>query len=175
MQAMYKGLGCACATRDRVMFLHQVTRGMLAAILGLLCLTPAFSQEVPRVNWNLDDDHRHVVVTFQTTPPTSLKMDIGEVEGVIAGLGALRADMWPQVSKAYKLGQGIIDDPVVDPNWATEPAMINRGFHTILHIRDTRFGWLHYALPRDEARNLATLIQHQLDLPRPPATDTTPK
>jgi hypothetical protein len=64
---------------------------------------------------------------------------------------------------------------VIDPNWATEPAVINQGFHTILHIRDPRFGWLHYALPRDEARNLAALIQHQLDLPRPPATDNTPK
>jgi hypothetical protein len=157
------------------MNLHRVRRGTLAAVLGLLFLTPVLSEEISKVNWNLDDDHRHVVVTFQTTPPTSLKMDIGEVEGVIAGLGGLRADMWPQVSKAYRLGQGIIDDPVVDPNWGTEPAEINQGFHTILHIRDPRFGWLHYALPRDEARNLAALIQHQLDLPRPPATDNNPK
>lgn len=157
------------------MNLHQVRRATLAAVLGLLCLTPVFSEEVSKVNWNLDDDHRHVVVTFQTTPPTSLNMDIGEVEGVIAGLGLLRADMWPQVSKVYKLGQGIIDDPVIDPSWGTEPAVINQGFHTILHIRDPRFGWLHYALPRDEARNLAALIQHQLDLPRSPETDKNSK
>ena len=94
------------------MNLHRAGRGTLAVVLGLFCLMPAFSQEVPKVNWNLDDDHRHVVVTFQTTPSTSLKMNIGEVEGVIAGLGGLRAEMWPQVSKVYTSGQGIIDDPV---------------------------------------------------------------
>jgi hypothetical protein len=157
------------------MYLYQVAQGTLAATFGLLLLTPAFSQEVAKVTWTLDDDHRHAVVTFQTVPPTSLKMDIGEIEGLIVGLGALRADMWPRVPEAYTLGQGIVDDPVVDPNWATEPAVINRGFHTILHIRDPRFGWLHFALPRDDARNLAGLIQHQLDLPRRPETDNNPK
>jgi len=85
------------------MFLHRIGRGSLVAVLGLLCFTPAFSQEAPKANWSLDDDHRHVAVTFQTTPPTSLKMDVTEVDGVIASLGALRADMWPPVSKAYKL------------------------------------------------------------------------
>ena len=157
------------------MNLHRVSRDALTAVLALFCLMPAFSQEVAQVTWRLEDDHRHVVVTFQTTPPTSLKMDIDEVERVIADLGGLRAEMWPQVSKTYKLGQGIMDDPVIDPSWATEPAVINRNFHAILHIRDPRFGWLHYALPRDEARNLSSLIQHQLDLPRPSETDNNPK
>jgi hypothetical protein len=77
------------------MNLHHIGRGTMAAVLGLFCLMPAFSQEVPKVIWSLDDDHRHIVATFQTTPPTSLKMDIDEVEGVIAGLGGLRAEMWP--------------------------------------------------------------------------------
>jgi hypothetical protein len=122
------------------MNLHRVSRDALTAVLTLFCLMPAFSQEVAQVTWRLEDDHRHVVVTFQTTPPTSLKMDIDEVERVIAGLGGLRAEMWPQVSKTYKLGQGIMDDPVIDPSWATEPAVINRYFHAILHIRDPRFG-----------------------------------
>ena len=58
------------------MNLHRVSRDALTAVLALFCLMPAFSQEVAQVTWRLEDDHPHVVVTFQTTPPTSLKMDI---------------------------------------------------------------------------------------------------
>jgi hypothetical protein len=50
---------------------------------------------------------------------------------------------------------------VLDPRWYSEPdALLGE---SLLHIRDPRFGWLHYALPRESARALGILLVHQAD------------
>jgi len=39
--------------------------------------------------------------------------------------------------------------------------------NTLLHLRDPRFGWLHYMVPREEARKLARVLQAHVDTPPP--------
>jgi hypothetical protein len=90
---------------------------------------------------------------LETTPPATISFDVGDVEDVISHLGEFRMLMWPGVEKEYKLGQKLAVIP--DPFWATEPDVNNQ--NTLLHIRDPRFGWLHYAIPRGEAQKLVNL------------------
>ena len=54
-----------------------------------------------------------------------------------------------------------------DPRWATETETM-RG-DSVLHLRDPRFGWLHFVFPREMARKLGRLLIAQADAepPRP--------
>jgi hypothetical protein len=71
--------------------------------------------------------------------------------------------MRPEISKTFALGQVV--GAVSNPAWVTEPdAMLG---NTLLHIRDPRFGWLHYLIPKEEARKLAGLLQAQADAEPP--------
>src|SRR5260370_37552977 len=79
--------------------------------------------------------------------------------------------MWPEVKKIYRSGQAVKAIP--DPLWMTEPDA-NEG-NTLLHIRDPRYGWLHYMIPREDARKLAAYIQNQVDPPRPRTIPDNPK
>ena len=45
----------------------------------------------------------------------------------------------------------------------TEPEMMLG--NSVLHIRDPRYGWLHYVLSRKSARKLAGLLAAQADAP----------
>jgi hypothetical protein len=112
-------------------------------------------------NWNLEPDLQTVTVTFPTDPPVALKLNIGDVETMLANLGEFRAHMLPTVPSAYQLGQkvGVIPNPA----WATEPDLLNND--TLLHVRDPRFGWLHYLIPRQEAMKLVGFLQNQVAAP----------
>lgn len=138
-------------------------RTFAAAVAGFVfgILFVAFAAMAQsRVNWNLDDDQRHVTITFDKSV-NAMTLDVEEVVGIIANLGDFRVRMWPGEPKIYKLGQTVTVIP--DPIWATEPDREHRD--TLLHIRDPRFGWLHYLIPRDEARKLADYIQNQVTSP----------
>jgi hypothetical protein len=39
--------------------------------------------------------------------------------------------------------------------------------NSLLHIRDPRYGWLHYWIPKGEAAKLAKALQAQVDAPPP--------
>ena len=114
-------------------------------------------------NWKLDDDLQTVTVTFPTDPPVALKLDAQHVEEILKNLGEFRAHMKPEIPHDHAMGRKI--EAVPDPKWVTEPdAMIG---NSLLHIRDPRFGWLHYLIPRDEARKLGGVLQTQADAPPP--------
>lgn len=114
-------------------------------------------------NWKLDDDLRTVTVTFPTDPPVALKLDAQHVEEILENLGELRANMKPEIP--HDLAGRRKFKAIPDPRWVTKPdAMIG---NSLLHIRDPRFGWLHYLIPRDEARKLAGFLQTQADAPPP--------
>jgi hypothetical protein len=134
---------------------------LLAVAVSMLSFA-ALSQSVGP-NWKLEDNQRHVTVTFPTTPPVALQLDVGGIEDILTHLGDFRSVMWPEVTKIYRSGQPVKAIP--DPLWMTEPDA-NEG-NTLLHIRDPRYGWLHYMIPREEARKLAAYIQNQVDSPRP--------
>ena len=105
-------------------------------------------------DWILEDDNRTVSATFPTNPPVTLKLSTADIEQMLKDLGALRWEMQPEVPEIITSDKE--EEPVADPAWETAPdeSMEN----ALLHIRDPRFGWLHYAIPRDEARKLAGFL-----------------
>lgn len=114
-------------------------------------------------NWNLDGDLKTVTVTFPTDPPVALKLDARRLGELLQNLGEFRAHMKPEVPRDYALGQKVA--VIQDPRWETEPdALIG---NSLLHIRDPRFGWLHYMIPREQARKLVGILQAQVDAPPP--------
>jgi hypothetical protein len=114
-------------------------------------------------NWHLDDDRKTVTITFPTNPPVALKLDARAVDDVLNNLGAFRAAMTPEVPRDHSLGQRVAAVP--NPLWQTEPEMMLGD--SLLHLRDPRFGWLDYMIPREEARKLAGFLLRQADNPPP--------
>ena len=114
-------------------------------------------------DWKLEDDRKTVTLTFDTEPRVSLKLDVGAVEEILANLGDFRGGMTPEVKRNWVGGQKV--QAVPDPRWYTEPDLM-RG-DSLLHIRDSRFGWLSYLLPREEARKLGQLLIEQANTPDP--------
>jgi hypothetical protein len=106
-------------------------------------------------NWKLEDDQTTLTITFPSIPPVALVWTASAVDEHFEKLGELRATMTPEIPKTWALGQTFLAVP--DPAWMTEPdALIG---NSILHIRDPRFGWLHYMIPREGARQLARYLQ----------------
>ncbi|MDQ0559955.1 hypothetical protein QO004_001737 [Rhizobium mesoamericanum] len=113
------------------------------------------NNEEPR--WELDDELKTLSITFPTDPPVAFMLDAEAVSKLIDRVGQIRAEMLPSYQESWKGGQMV--NAVLDPHWYSEPdALLGE---SLLHIRDPRFGWLHYALPRESARALGTLLLHQ--------------
>lgn len=111
-------------------------------------------------DWKLEDDRKHVTLTFPTTPPVSWRLDVSAVEHILRNLGEFRAQMTPEIAAHYAMGQRVAALP--DPAWVTEPDLMFG--HSLLHLRDPRYGWLHYLLPPPEAQKLASYLQTQAGL-----------
>jgi hypothetical protein len=108
-------------------------------------------------NWTLSDDRRTATVAFPTSPPVTLNVSAGLIEDMVKDLGELRSEMEPEVPDTFTADE----EPVADPVWEIA-ADQSGGDAVLLHIRDPRFGWLHYAIPREEARKLAGYLQELL-------------
>jgi hypothetical protein len=112
-------------------------------------------------NWKLDEDGKTVTLTFPTEPPVALKLDAVQVDDLLRNLGIFRGSMKPEVPTKYALGLKV--EAVPDPAWMTEPDLMLGD--SLLHIRDPRFGWLHYLIPKTEAKKLAEFLQTQANAP----------
>ena len=117
-------------------------------------------------HWELDEEQGIVTVTFPTDPPVALRLDAALVDEMIRNLGAYRARMEPEPSEDWKRGAEF--EGITDPCWFAAPARLTGG--SLLHVRDPRYGWLHYALPPESARKLGVLLITQAD-----ATPSEPK
>lgn len=113
--------------------------------------------------WKLEDDHETITITFPTDPPVAVQWKAAAVDEHLQKLGEFRANMRPEISKTFALGQLV--GAVPNPAWMTEPDAMQGD--PLLHIRDPRFGWLHYLIPKEEARKLAGFLQRQVDAPPP--------
>ena len=120
-------------------------------------------------NWSLSEDRRYITVAFPTDPPVSLKLDAEAVDDHLAKMGELRALMRPEHAADWPLGQKV--GAIPDPRWVTEPEMLDG--NSLLHVRDPRFGWLHYLILRDDARKLADYLRVQADQPPEQTPDRT--
>lgn len=79
-------------------------------------------------------------MTRPTNPQVQWQLDTAAVDDILQNLSNFRAGMQPSIAAEYKLGQKCLAKP--DPRWYGEPDMMTG--HTLLHIRDDRYGWLHY-------------------------------
>jgi hypothetical protein len=122
------------------------------------------------VSWALEPDRTSVKVTFATSPPTVFQLDVAEVEKILGNFGKLRSLMQPATQSDFAIGQKVSALP--NPRWVAEPDVMQGD--SLLHIRDPRYGWLHYVLPRSEARELGSTLQVQADAPAPGTSSGKP-
>jgi hypothetical protein len=118
-------------------------------------------------NWKLEDDYKTVTVTFPTSPETTVRPDVSGVEDILKNLGTFRQLMKPEIERDFAMGQTV--QAIDDPRWVTEPDALMGD--TILHLRDPRYGWLHYRIPRKEAQKLVASYRSKL-MPRRPVNPT---
>ena len=111
--------------------------------------------------WKLDNDYKTVTITFPTDPPVDIRLDTSQIDEHLQRLGQFRSRMKPDIAFDWALGQKV--GAVPDPRYVTEPEVMQG--NSLLHIRDPRFGWLHYILPRDEAKKLGEFLVAQAELP----------
>jgi hypothetical protein len=110
-------------------------------------------------NWKLEDDRQTVTITFPSEPIVELRYGLAAIEDMIRHLGEMRASMLPEVAATYPMGQRV--EAVRDPPWVTEPDVMMGD--SLLHLRDPRYGWLHYLIPKPEAAKLAGYLQAQVE------------
>ena len=110
-------------------------------------------------NWKLDDDLQAVTVTFPSDPPVTLKLDTANVDTLLHGLGELRAQMQPPPAPEFATGQQFV--AAANPSFVTEVAGLEG--NSVIHLRDPRFGWLHYMIPKEQARKLGVSLAMQAD------------
>jgi hypothetical protein len=121
-------------------------------------------------NWKLEDDLTTVTLTLSSVPAVQIKLDAADIDDLLKNLGHFRGAMKPAVPIQNPLGQKT--KAVFGPAWATEPDIM--GGDSLLHIRDPRYGWLHYLLPRSDAANLARHLQIQAKTPPPESSLSKP-
>jgi hypothetical protein len=103
-----------------------------------------------------------VALTIPTQPEeTTVVLDTERVDEILKGLGNFRANMQPEVPREWQMGGKVTALP--DPIWRTEPEMLQG--NSLLHLRDPRYGWLHYVIPKAEAKKLGEFLIRQADAP----------
>jgi hypothetical protein len=104
-------------------------------------------------------------LTMSTAPGnlSVLIVDTAGVEKIISSLGELRAAMKPEVPHDRAAGQTA--RVLFDPRWTTELEM-SQG-NSFLYLRDDRYGWLLYMLPKHEVKRLAGFLEAQANTPSP--------
>jgi hypothetical protein len=116
------------------------------------------SPQLFKAYWKSAAKSDTVTMTFQADPPIRVDLDVEEVADIIRNLGEMRALMQPEHS--MDLPDAADSKVVFNPRWVCEHEPVLA--HSILRIRDRRYGWLHYAIPRDVGDELAsTLTSHR--------------
>lgn len=121
--------------------------------------------------WTLSEDRETLTIEFPSDPPVALHLDITQVETLLRHLGQYRAAMVPQVPTDWQPGQTV--GAVPDPKWACEPDLLQG--HSLLHLRDPRYGWVHYLLPKKEAGKLSRVLGKQAAASRPGPRRSKPR
>jgi hypothetical protein len=119
------------------------------------------------IEWNVDAEKGEVRVTFPTDPPATLLMDTNDVVEMLELLGKARVTLKPPVPQTSPPGPKFVS--IGDPLWRCENEPMNGD--SLLHLRDPRYGWLHFLLPRASAKHLGGVLIRQADavpLAQPP-------
>lgn len=101
---------------------------------------------------SLSDDKQVLVMELAGQ---TLRFSATELESFIAFLGDHRLLMHPEVPKVLPAALGY--KTLAGPGWNCEPDTASG--QSLVHWQDGRYGWLHYRLPKDQAKQLGeTLI-----------------
>lgn len=76
------------------------------------------------------------------------------LEDLLGYLGAARTGLKPPVSPEWALGQNV--KCFRNPVWSFELEPLAGDL--VLHLRDERFGWLHYVIDKDECGKFAGIF-----------------
>lgn len=106
--------------------------------------------------WKLNADNKTVTAMFANDPSLTMKFTTAEIDRIIKELGDIRWDMEPSTPETPQMIKEE-EEPVLDPIWEMDADPANEG--VLLRLCDPRFGWLIYAIPREEARKLGGLLQ----------------
>ena len=118
--------------------------------------------------WELAEDCKTLYLMIPTEPPVRIRWDTAGVETLQKSLGVFRERMQPKIPATFAVGQGLRVEAAINPGWSAEPEMLEG--NSLLHIRDARFGWLHFVFPRAQAAKLGDALQRQAAAPMPGPT-----
>jgi hypothetical protein len=105
-----------------------------------------------------------VMLTYAKAPAAVCIKSTAVVESDIAVLGLARTRLLPAVPESWPGGR--VAGCYRDPAYSIEHDAL--AGDVLIHLRDERFGWLHYIVTRDRALDFANRILAQLDAPPPP-------
>jgi len=109
------------------------------------------------VQWSVDAQRRSATITFKSDQAFTVTLEVAAVEGLLQAFGLMRGHLLPEPPREFALGT--LSEALRDPIINTELDLKEGG--SLIHLRDERYGWLHYLLPRDSARELGRLLQAQ--------------
>ena len=107
------------------------------------------------------EDRKSVRVSLKDDAPPATDWSLTDVEMMLKALRSLRVLLEPGVHSEFPPRQRA--EGVIEPNWSTEPELLTG--RSILHLREPGYGWLHFVLPRADARRLAAELNAHADAP----------
>ena len=113
----------------------------------------------------LDAGAQWVEFAFPSDPPTRMILATAAVDSALAALAMARTGMVPAVPATWKEEQ-TVKHCYRDPPWSIETDRL--AGDVVLHLRDERFGWLHYVIGKANALELAAALANIAVLPPPP-------
>ena len=107
---------------------------------------------------SLGNDGQSVTIRFPGQPDIEWRLSASAADTLVKRIGDLRARTKPEVASQFQAGQKV-DRGVRNPRWILEREALTGD--PLLHLRDPRFGWLHYLIPVAEARRLGDGLRAQ--------------
>ena len=136
---------------------------IVSGLLFVACYSNFARAGASDISFKLTDDKKSVVLTLTKRSSGPLKLDADEVDQMLQRLGQVRATMQPEIPRALPREE----QTLAVGNPALAIAALRDG-GSVLHVRDPRYGWLHYAIPAPALQELATMLAN-LSSPAPPA------
>jgi hypothetical protein len=110
--------------------------------------------EQDTAQWELKDHGKLITITL---PTRHLEFTADELAAFIHALGDLRSRMTPKIPQTLPVSDG--HEAHQNPCYQCEQDHLRSG--SLLHLRDPRYGWLHFLVPKNEARKLGEVLLQQ--------------
>lgn len=110
---------------------------------------------------DLVDDRKTLLYVDDPANPIRLAAD--QVDAMLKSVGLLRSAMLPEIPQVWASGTTVAAQR--DPKFSVEADML--AGDALLHVRDPHFGWRHFIISKDKARELGEALIAQADAPSP--------